>query len=226
MSIFTKAFDFLRTAEDDDVDDDNQAEDETETEPPDDRAVAAMIDKAFADADEKRFFERIEQSCINVDITPADPEWTKKRQEIMDELNAPTKSVKDVMKAHITKPQQLLLLPPLYSGDSAAAVLDIQNYNKELYTEALTNGPFQNHPNNLITKLTMLHFGLPVEVMTLNNVINAGQDNNDPTDDEAEPPRVQRIMFAEKPLEFLDKYYERSHGYPMLRREFFLNDTF
>ncbi|PMD33796.1 hypothetical protein L207DRAFT_146337 [Hyaloscypha variabilis F] len=64
----------------------------------------------------------------------------------------------------------------------------------------------------------MLHFGLPVAPMTLNNVFNAGKDEDDLPDAEADLPRVQRIMFAEKPLEFLDLYHQRSYGFPMLRR--------
>jgi hypothetical protein len=63
----------------------------------------------------------------------------------------------------------------------------------------------------------MLHFGLPVAPMTLNNVFNAGKDEDDLPDAEADLPRVQRIMFAEKPLEFLDLYHQRSYGFPMLR---------
>jgi hypothetical protein len=63
----------------------------------------------------------------------------------------------------------------------------------------------------------MLHFGLPVEPLSLNNILNAGRDEIDPDDAPEDLPKVQRIMYAEKPLEFLDLYHERSYGFPILR---------
>jgi hypothetical protein len=89
-------------------------------------------------------------------------------------------------------------------------------------------GRFRGVPDNLATKLTMLHFGLPIEPITLKNVQNCGRvdrdgndiDKSNAADDPQEAPRIQKIMWAEKPLEFLDKYNDgRSYRFPKLRSE-------
>lgn len=102
-------------------------------------------------------------------------------------------------------------------------ILKIQEEHTKDYKKAVgPTGRFRGVPDNLATKLTMLHFGLPIEPMTLKNVQMSG-DEGDKTcepDDPEEPPMLQKILYAEKPLEFLDKYAEgRSHGWPMLRSE-------
>jgi len=69
----------------------------------------------------------------------------------------------------------------------------------------------------------MLHFGPSCRTNDTQYILRAGHDENDPEDAPEEVPRVQRIMYAEKPLEFLDKYHERSHGHPMLRSKLTTN---
>jgi len=147
--------------------------------------------------------------------------------------------VQEVMDAMLTEEQRLLLIPPTING----AILEIQNEKTKEYKELVgEGGRFYGQGDNIATKFTMLHFGLPVEPLTMNNIINAGKDEgggreelipmgsqvkkpvaDDPPDDPEEMPRVQRIMFSEKPLEFLDSYHERSYGYPILRRMFVLS---
>jgi hypothetical protein len=216
--VLRAAREFMYGADDDSEDNTDPEEDETEPTPPDDKTVAAIVDKAFADADEKAFFKQFESSPIQVDITSADPAWQETRRKVQDALNLDTNTPSNVLDTFLTPAQKLLLLPPLFAGDNT--VLEIQKYNKQLYKAALaTGGDFEGQNDNLITKIVMARFGLPVEPLTLNNCFNSGADGNDPEDADPAAPRVQRIMFAEKPLEFLDKYYERSHGYPMIRRE-------
>ncbi|CZR66616.1 uncharacterized protein PAC_16517 [Phialocephala subalpina] len=203
--------------DDDDVPHDS---DDSDSDPVqlDQRTIANMIDADFAARQEKALVAEAQKNRkflnFQLDITPHDATWIKKRQELKD-LFA-TSSVLEVLKEHFTEGQQSLVEPPLYAG--TGATLEIQKENQRAYKLALgEDGNFNGEKDNIITKFTMLHFGLPVGPLTLNNVLNTDKDENDADDDEPEPPRVQRIMFAEKPLEFLDKYYERGYGYPMLR---------
>lgn len=152
----------------------------------------------------------------NINIKPTDDEYKSIRAEIHKKLE--DSSVLDVVTEYFEEPQQLLLKPP--HRDSI--VLEIQKENGKRYTEALApDGAFHGEKNNLTTKLAMLHFGLPIEAMTLNNVFNAGiKDEDDEEDTPEDLPSIQRIMFSEKPLEFLDLYGDRSYGFPMLRSKF------
>ncbi|KAI9730285.1 MAG: hypothetical protein M1818_008188 [Claussenomyces sp. TS43310] len=125
----------------------------------------------------------------------------------------------DIISNHFFEEQSLLLIPAIEDDHR----FGIQQENAERYTAALNSPRFTGVPNNLVTKLTMLHFGLPIEPLTMNNVMNAGKDANmademDPVlDVDAGRQRVQKIMYAEKPLEFLDTYHERHFGFPGLR---------
>ncbi|KAF8853593.1 hypothetical protein BDZ45DRAFT_806524 [Acephala macrosclerotiorum] len=201
-------------------DDDNASHDsdDSDSDPVqlDQRTIANMIDADFAARQEKALIEELAKDpCkldFQIDMVPSHPEWKKWHKRFKDELTKG--SVLAVLEKNFTDNQRSLIEPPLYAG--TGATLEIQKENKDAYDEAL-KGTFKGQKDNLTTKLTMLHFGLPVGPLTLNNVLNADKDEFDLPDDDPEPPRVQRIMFAEKPLEFLDKYYERGYGYPMLR---------
>ncbi|PBP27596.1 hypothetical protein BUE80_DR001478 [Diplocarpon rosae] len=195
------------------------------------RRTAAYIDAATAQrraADEKAQFD-VENPTFAPDITSRDPRWVERRAFFVEELKS--KVIKDVLEdAEITdraerdasgeevfrfgKYRYLQLMPPRTDG----IVLDTQRENASTYREALKSARFSGVHDNLATKLTMLHFGLPIEPITMNNILFADQDQDDEPDAPAEPPQVQRIIYAEKPLEFLDSYHERSYGYPMLRR--------
>ena len=126
-------------------------------------------------------------------------------------------AISSILEEFFEESQILFLQPPPNDG----VILAMQTRNAEEY-KVLLRGPFSSEKDNLITKLTMLHFGLPVEALTMNNILNAGKDEEDPADAPEKLPRVQRITFAEKPLEFLDTYHERSYGLPILRSKFSL----
>ncbi|KAI6714117.1 hypothetical protein JHW43_003338 [Diplocarpon mali] len=195
------------------------------------RRVAAYVDAVTAQrraADEKAQFDE-ENPPFSPDITSLDPEWIKKRAFFLQELK--DKTIKDVLEdANISdrserditgqeifsfgKYQFLQLWPSSTDG----IVLDIQRENASTYKEALKSERFRGVHDNLATKLTMLYFGLPIEAMTSNNMIYSGLDQDDEPDALPEPPRLQRILYSEKPLEFLDSYHERSYGNPVLRR--------
>jgi hypothetical protein len=185
-----------------------------------DQGVANAVDAYFDDKREKDADEALKDPKRklkwNPDIKPADVEYQTIRAKIHKKLE--DGSVLDVVTEYFEEVQKLLIQPP--ARDSI--VLKIQKENGAKYREALApGGAFHGKKDNMTTKLTMLHFGLPVEAMTLNNVRNAGvRDENDEEDTPEDLPRIQRIMFSEKPLEFLDLYGDRSFGFPMLRSNF------
>ncbi|RAL62982.1 hypothetical protein DID88_004069 [Monilinia fructigena] len=105
-------------------------------------------------------------------------------------------------------------------SNEVQAVRDQQS--KEYYDNLSPGGAFDGELDNLATKVTMVHFGLPVAPMTLNNIMILTPEWADTEDDEEDPiatlPRQQRIIYSEKPLEFLDSYIERGFGYQIMRR--------
>ncbi len=149
---------------------------------------------------------------LQLDITPNDSEWKNWNQLFHHEILEGT--VEGVLEQFFEEGQRLAIIPPPTQG----IILDIQKEHTKEYKELL-EGQLKGQKTNIITKLTMLHFGLPVEPLSLQNIINAGKDESDKEDAPEDLPRVQRIMFAEKPLQFLDSYHERSYGFPILRRK-------
>ncbi len=201
------------------------------------KRVAELVDLSAAkyrseEADVK-FKQR--NPSFNLSITSKSEEWSKIRTHYMNELKG--KSVKTIMdkeNIHLDdvpenadgtegnlegKYKYLQLIPSQTDG----VILDIQTENTELYKTNLASDKFKGVHDNIATKLTMLHFGLPVEPLTLNNILNADKDEDDEADPPEELPRVQRIIYSEKPLEFLDSYHDRSYGYPMLRSAYLLS---
>jgi hypothetical protein len=158
-------------------------------------------------------------------IHPSDPAWEGVEEyfnwilqyERKENPDAP--KVYRVLEDELLESQLLLAIPAINDGYRAK----IQDENTEKYHEALRT-TFQGKPDNLITKLTMLCFGLPIAPLTLANVKFAGGLEDVPAESEDiekghDGQIVERIMWSERPLEFLDYYNERSYGYPMVRSE-------
>lgn len=184
------------------------------------------ISKMSKEALDTAYYEEIEREAEkamrnpdrklkwNRDVSPTDKEWTEQREKFQSLLAV--NSVSDVLDAEIETAQKYLLIPPLEDGP----LLQVQSENAKEYKALFEPGArFHGTRDNLATKLTMLKFGLPVEPVTLKNIERCGipVDEDDPTDDPEPVPAIQRIVYADKPLEFLDYYSERSFGYPMLR---------
>jgi hypothetical protein len=142
---------------------------------------------------------------LQLDIRPDDPEWKKWQQIFREELLEGT--IQGVLKKYFEEGQRLAILPPTTQG----LIHDIQKEYKEEYKELL-KGQFKGQKNNIITKFTMLHFALPVESLSLKNILKAGKGENDEDDVPEDLTRAQRI---EDPLQFLDSYHERSYGCPV-----------
>ena len=93
--------------------------------------------------------------------------------------------------------------------------------NAKRYRKLLESA-FKGKEDNLVTKFTMLCFGLPVTPLTLINIELAGgpldkPDMAEKSGDTNEIPTAKRIMRPEKSLEFLDCYNERGYGFPIVR---------
>lgn len=168
--------------------------------------IDAEAEKAIKDPSRKLIW--------NPNITPEDGKWLEQREKFRALLV--NNSVANILESEFEDAQKLLLIPPPENGP----MLQIQLENAREYKAVFKPGArFHGVADNLATKLTMLKFGLPVEAVTLKNVERCDNtlDEDDPQDGPEDTPAVQRIMYAEMPLEFLDLYSERSFGYPMLR---------
>jgi hypothetical protein len=157
------------------------------------------------------------------DILPTDPTWEGVEEyfkwilqgEREESPEAP--QIYRVLQEEMLESQRLLAIPAINSGYRAK----IQDHNTERYHEALKT-TFVGKPDNLVTKLAMLCFGLPIEPLTIANVQFAGGLEDVPAEDtenQSYGQMMERILWSEKPLEFLDRYNERSYGYPMIRGE-------
>jgi hypothetical protein len=184
------------------------------------RQQAQMIDKILQDNDMQENYQRIlnrqgdfEHLDFQPNITPEDELWRNTFDVFRAELSA--KSVQQVLDDNFADWQKFLLLPP----ETAGSILDLQRKNSKKYKASLST-TFSSARDNILTKLTMVHFGLPVEPFTLNNILRAADNDNDPEDSPDEKARMQRIMYTEAPLEFLDGYDERSFGFPIIRSEY------
>jgi len=158
-------------------------------------------------------------------IRPSDPAWEGVEEyfkwilqyEREESRDAP--KVYRVLRDELLESQLLLAIPAINGGYRAK----IQDENTTKYYEAL-RAAFRGKPDNLVTKLTMLCFGLPIAPLTLANVKFAGGLEDVPADGEdvergLDGEIIERTVWSEKPLEFLDYYNERSYGYPMVRSE-------
>ncbi|KAG4028190.1 hypothetical protein MFRU_023g00270 [Monilinia fructicola] len=185
------------------------------------RQQAKAIDKYFDEEADKSNFDEINNKNRSLqwmpDITPQDPLWRRTRAFYAHLLKS--ERVSDVLDDNLEDIQKILINPQVWSNE-VQAVRDQQS--KEYYDNLSPGGVFDGELDNLATKMTMVHFGLPVAPMTLNNIMVLTPGWADTEDDEEDPiptpPRQQRIIYSEKPLEFLDSYVERGFGYQIMRR--------
>ncbi|KAF7929234.1 uncharacterized protein EAE98_005153 [Botrytis deweyae] len=185
------------------------------------REQAKAIDKYFDEELDKKNYDEINNKSRSLqwmpDIRPADRLWRQTRAYYAELIKS--ERISDVLDENYEEMQKILINPQAWSVE-VQAVRDEQS--KEYYENIGPGGRFEGQLDNLATKMTMVHFGLPVAPMTLNNIMVLTPDWKDDADDEEDPapspPRTQRIIYSEKPLEFLDSYIERSFGYQIIRR--------
>jgi hypothetical protein len=188
---------------------------------PDDRANRQELIKGLIDLTSTTRREEEEEADLasfnfKTNISQQDEAWINKREFFVNELMVSTKTPVKIFDEALNKTQRLYLMPKEGEG---GMILKIQEEHTKEYKEGLgPAGRFCGVPDNLATKLTMLYFGLPIEPITLDNVIMCGNedDKNCDPDDPPVSPTVQRVT-----LEFLDNYGNgRSYGFPKLRSEY------
>lgn len=185
------------------------------------REQAKAIDKYFDEELDKKNFDELNNKNRSLqwmpDITPQDPLWQRTRAYYAHLLK--NERISEVLDDHFEEIQKILINPQAWSNE-VQEVRDQQS--REYYENLSPGGAFEGQLDNLATKMTMIHFGLPVAPMTLNNIMVLTPDWADSEDDGEDPPpsppRQQRIIYSEKPLEFLDSYIERAFGYQIIRR--------
>ena len=175
----------------------------------------------------KELTKRGQKLVWRPDILPDDDAYIAFRDRIGDEIMK--KSLAVVLEENFDAGQRCQL-ESYNMINPSDAVKRVRDENTAAYKAALSEaGAFAGEMDNLRTKLTMMKFGLPIEPLTYNNVTCLIPGYLHDTDNLPDPPmspaRVQRIMYSEKPLEFLDLYGDRSHGFPILRRKLFFLDS-
>ncbi|KAK6613746.1 hypothetical protein H4I96_00067 [Botrytis cinerea] len=170
------------------------------------REHAKAIDKYFDEELDKKNYDEINNKSRSLqwmpDIRPEDRLWQQTRAYYAELLKS--ERISDILDDNYEEIQKILINPQAWSNEVQAV---------DALTESSTI---------LQQKMAMVHFGLSVAPMTLNNIMVITPDWKDEEDDEEDPapspPRTQRIFYSEKPLEFLDSYIERSFGYQIIRR--------
>jgi hypothetical protein len=193
------------------------------------KTVAQLIDESFAEHTrleaEKLAQDPNQMLRMLPSITPADPRWAQaliKFEELTQKCKEnKSQSIDSFLRSQFTDSQLLMLMPATHHG----ARMDMQDNHAKLYADA-RNTTFRGCYDNLVTKLTMLHFGLPIAPITSQNIQNMGKNTeDDPPDSPLQGDFIQRIRFGEPPLDFLDYYQERHYGYIGARRKYTLFDN-
>jgi hypothetical protein len=188
----------------------------------------AAIARIQRDAIDASYFAELERKAVKaikdpkrklmcrLSISQNDEEWITQREKLRA-LLAST-SIRDVLDTEFEAAQKSLFVPSVVDGP----LLEVQLQNAKQYKDLFKPGArFHGTPDNMLTKLTMLKFGLPIEALTETNLSRCDNrvDEDDPPDSPGPDPPLERILYSQRPLEFLDSYNERSFGYPMMRRK-------
>jgi hypothetical protein len=184
--------------------------------------IAQLIEEQRAQADEEAAKDPTNKLRRKPGIKPTNAHWLevyRHFEETLDKSNwkgEPHVPLLRIIDDEFLEPQKLLLIPA--ADNSFRAMLQEENSKK--YALALKTS-FIGYADNTVSKFAMLRFGLPIEPLTYENAMHAGTPEDKPKqegeDAEDNGMTVQRITYAEKPLDFLAYYDERSHGYPMIR---------
>lgn len=141
---------------------------------------------------------------VNPTVTPQDPDWTR----ILDaftELRKSDDPIQKILSEHFTYHEARMLL-----ASDRPDIKSLQDANTERYN-ALLQGRFHGVERDLVSKLTMLYFGLPVEPMVspIEELANEFGLNQ---------PDVP-MFNVQPPLHFLSAHEARNWGKDRLRGE-------
>ncbi|KAK5993018.1 hypothetical protein PT974_06444 [Cladobotryum mycophilum] len=150
------------------------------------------------------FTEKHLEERINPTISPEDEEWTQMYDKF-EKLLGPksNQTLGQVLAAHFTEHEVRL-----FSHTDCSELKAIQDENTRRY-QNLLNSRFRGVESDMITKLTMMYFGLPVEPTELD--LRSAINSNDTREPEA--PRFD----VQPPLNFLTAHRERTWGNENLR---------
>ena len=95
---------------------------------------------------------------LNLLVSPSDSHWVKQHKFFTERLKSDT-PIKDIVRENFTYHESRMLMP-----SDRADVQELQTANTKRY-EALLNDRFKGYEDSLVTKLTMMYFGLPIAPM-------------------------------------------------------------
>ncbi|KAI8658224.1 hypothetical protein NCS55_01097800 [Fusarium keratoplasticum] len=139
---------------------------------------------------------------VNPTITPQDRDW-RRMLYTFTELHKSDKTLQKILSEHFTYHEARMLL-----ASDRADIKSLQDVNTERYN-ALLEGRFRGVERDLVSKLTMMYFGLPVEPLTplLEELVNEFGLNQ---------PNVP-MYNVKPPLHFLSAHQARNWGKDNLR---------
>ncbi|KFY15153.1 hypothetical protein V492_02195 [Pseudogymnoascus sp. VKM F-4246] len=153
---------------------------------PDQMTLAETIDaetrKQKAEEEAKQKGDGLKMRLMP-NITPSDQIWIDKLAEFQKLLvnhggTDRKQSLLDVMKETFLEDQ----IRRLQASGEHSQLSMLQMRDQLLYFDNLDNGTFKGVKNNAATKFCMVYFGLPVEPLTLTNIINARRNGDDARD--------------------------------------------
>ncbi|RSL49996.1 hypothetical protein CEP54_012153 [Fusarium duplospermum] len=139
---------------------------------------------------------------VNPTITPQDRDW-RRMHHTFTELHKSDSTLQKILSDHFTHHEARMLL-----ASDRADIKNLQDANTERYN-ALLQGRFLGVKRDMVSKLTMLYFGLPVEPLTslLEELVNEFGLNQ---------PDVP-MYNIQPPLHFLSAHEARNWGKDHLR---------
>ncbi|EEU38041.1 uncharacterized protein NECHADRAFT_47938 [Fusarium vanettenii 77-13-4] len=139
---------------------------------------------------------------VNPIITPQDRDW-RRMHHTFTELHKSDSTLQKILSDHFTYHEAHMLL-----ASDRADIKSLQDANTERYN-TLLQGRFRGVKRDLVSKLTMIYFGLPVEPLTspLEELVNEFGLNQ---------PHVP-MYNVQPPLHFLSAHQARNWGKDSLR---------
>jgi hypothetical protein len=178
------------------------------------RYVDAMAAKRREKEAEQRLMNNKNRKIkFNLEITPKDQVWQQFQKQLLSSFSE--YSIFDQFAREYYEPAQILSLIP---APRSGVILDYQKQHIAEYEKLLNEKRFRRVPDNLLTKLTFTHFGLPVAPLTVQNMIGGiiTPHHNDPADHASEADLS--TIFTEDELYFWATNNAESYGYQIIRK--------
>lgn len=178
------------------------------------RYVDAMAGKRREKEAEPRLMNNKNRKIkFNLEITPKDEDWQQFQKQLLSSFSE--YSTFDQFAQECYEPAQILSLHP---APRLGVILDYQEQHTAEYEKLLKQKRFRKVPDNLLTKLTFLHFGLTIAPLTIQNMVGGllTPHHDDPADDA--PEADLSTIFTKDELYFWATNNAKSHGYQIIRK--------